>query len=325
MSKVTLRVRDIAEWWGGAIFTVKASSDDAFRRLLRRFVAFYRENLFNDRWGEHLSVRQDNALDFVMVCQGLTTDEVRKTWQPFMDWLARSPGSYKIQGQPILGAMPAQHWWDPEWRKENRQVGVFDSDSRPGASPNNVWWTGDGGQVGWTLYGYESLWLPESLLADDSQQRLANALYAASRHFDLELHFNKGLAGGPREAIEATRDTAMNPAVLTAFALLIVGDAGGGYLGVPGHEPDVAAARKSRARIHDCVNELRALVPNGGAYVSESNFFQENWQRAYWGPNHPRLAAVKRKYDPAGLFFVHNGVGSEEWSEDGFTRLVASR
>jgi len=31
---------------------------------------------------------------------------------------------------------------------------------------------------------------------------------------------------------------------------------------------------------------------------------------------------VKRKYDPDGLFFVHHGVGSEEWSADGFTRYT---
>ena len=30
--------------------------------------------------------------------------------------------------------------------------------------------------------------------------------------------------------------------------------------------------------------------------------------------------AVKAKYDPEGLFFVHHGVGSEAWSADGFTR-----
>jgi hypothetical protein len=40
---------------------------------------------------------------------------------------------------------------------------------------------------------------------------------------------------------------------------------------------------------------------------------------AFWG--YPQLAAVKKKYDPDGLFIVHHGVGSEEWSEDGFTRL----
>jgi len=35
--------------------------------------------------------------------------------------------------------------------------------------------------------------------------------------------------------------------------------------------------------------------------------------------NYQRLAAVKKKYDPAGLSFVHRGVGSEGWSVDGFT------
>jgi hypothetical protein len=34
------------------------------------------------------------------------------------------------------------------------------------------------------------------------------------------------------------------------------------------------------------------------------------------------LRSVKKKYDPEGLFFVHNGVGSEDWSADGFTRLA---
>ena len=58
-----------------------------------------------------------------------------------------------------------------------------------------------------------------------------------------------------------------------------------------------------------------------GAYVSESNYFEKDWQQAYWGSNYPRLAEIKKKYDPDGLFFVHNGVGSEQWSTDGFTKL----
>lgn len=324
ISKLTLRVHAIAEWWGAAILTVKAASDNAFRRLLRQFVGFYRESLFNEHWGEHVTIRRDNTMELVLVCEGLTTEEVRKTWQPFMDWIAKTPGAYKIEGQPILGSMPARHWWDVDWRKDNHEA-VFDFDSRPGASANNAWWTGDGWQVGWFIYGYESLWLPERLLEDDSQERLASALFAGSRYMDMEMHFNKGLAGGAREAIEATQDTAMNPAVLSAFALLIVGDAGGGYPGVRGHEPDVAAGRKSREEIHSAVNELRAIVAEDSAYVSESNFFQEKWQHAYWGSNHARLVEVKKKYDPEGLFFVHNGVGSEEWSEDGFTRVASGR
>lgn len=69
------------------------------------------------------------------------------------------------------------------------------------------------------------------------------------------------------------------------------------------------------------MNEVRALAPSGASYVSESNFFEEGWQHSYWGNNYARLADVKRKYDPSGLFFVHNGVGSEQWSADGFTKL----
>jgi hypothetical protein len=69
------------------------------------------------------------------------------------------------------------------------------------------------------------------------------------------------------------------------------------------------------------MNQLRAVVPLPGAYVSESNYFEKGWQRSYWGNNYPRLVAIKTKFDPAGLFFVHYGVGTEEWSADGFTKL----
>ena len=105
-----------------------------------------------------------------------------------------------ILASPIIGSMPTRHWWDVDWRKEHHHD-VFKADPRPGAEANNVWWTGDGGQVGWVIYAYESLWMPTSLLKDDSQDKLANALFAASRHGEVELHFNKGLAGAPPDAI----------------------------------------------------------------------------------------------------------------------------
>jgi hypothetical protein len=66
---------------------------------------------------------------------------------------------------------------------------------------------------------------------------------------------------------------------------------------------------------------LRAVVPNFACYVSECNFFEPQWQSAFWGSNYQRLRQVKSRYDPDGLFFVHHGVGSEPWSADGFIRL----
>jgi FAD/FMN-containing dehydrogenase len=70
------------------------------------------------------------------------------------------------------------------------------------------------------------------------------------------------------------------------------------------------------------MDELLKVVKQPGSYVSESDYFERDWQHAFWGVNYPRLASAKRKYDPNSLFFVHHGVGSEEWSSDGFTKKV---
>jgi FAD/FMN-containing dehydrogenase len=136
------------------------------------------------------------------------------------------------------------------------------------------------------------------------------------------LHTNKGLAGAPAAAVAAARDTATNPAALEAFALLICA-AGGppAYPGVPGHEPDPAAARAEAAAVDRAMREVRRVLPGRAAYVAESDFFEADWQQAFWGPHYPRLLAVKDAYDPDGLFVGHHGVGSERWSPDGFTRV----
>ena len=321
VSKLTLQVRDLPEYAGGANFIVKASSDTTYRRLIRQFVGFYRDALFNDHWGEQAHFSSDNRLEISMVHLGLETEQSQKVWQPFLNWIAQSSSSYTIESEPSIGSMPFRHWWDVDWRKEHHQD-VFKADSRPGASPLNVWWNGDGGQVGWFVWGFESLWMPASLLQDNSQEKLANALFAASRFSEVELHFNKGLAGAPSEAVAAAKNTAMNPAVCDAFALAIIADGQGpAYPGISDHEPKLAQGRKGADSVHRSMNELRAVASNGGAYVSESNFFESDFQRSYWGTNHARLAAIKKKYDPEGLFVVHNGVGSEQWTHDGFTKL----
>jgi hypothetical protein len=149
---------------------------------------------------------------------------------------------------------------------------------------------------------------------------VVEALFAASRHWDLSLHFNKGLAGASAEHLAAAKDTAMNPAVLDAFALAIVGASGPPAFPGISRPPDPVVARRNAAAVNHAMDELAKLVPQPGSYVSESDFFERDWQRSFWGPNYPRLAAVKKRSDPDGLFFVHHGVGSEEWSADGFTR-----
>lgn len=173
-----------------------------------------------------------------------------------------------------------------------------------------MWWTGDGGQVEWSIYGFASQWLPASLLEDDAQERQANALFASSRHWEVELQFNKGLAGAAADAIQAAKDTATNPAVLDAFALAII--AAGtqhAYPGIPGHEPDVLNAQKQAAAVDQAMGESRKIASPAASYVSESNFFESSWQQSFWGSNYPRLQAVKAKYDPDGLF-----LSTTEWA-----------
>src|SRR5208282_691118 len=60
VSKLTLRTHDLPEFFGAANFTVKAASDDAYRRLIREFVSFYQENLCNGHWGEQAQLNPRN-------------------------------------------------------------------------------------------------------------------------------------------------------------------------------------------------------------------------------------------------------------------------
>jgi len=249
------------------------------------------------------------------VQQGLSRDEARAVWAPFFDWVK---GSADLTITDELGASghKAQSWWEIQGNPS------MIPDKRPGASADHGYWRGDQDQVGAFLHGYDSVWLPAALLERTRQPRLVEALLAASRHKEVGLHINKGLAFAPPPAIEASLDTAMNPGVTEAFALAIIAD--GERPSYPGESRppmDLDAARRDARAIDAATAELRKVAPQAGSYLSESNFFNQRWQQDYFGPNYRRLRDIKQHYDPEGLFIVHHGVGSEDWSADGFTRV----
>jgi FAD/FMN-containing dehydrogenase len=320
VTKLTLRTHDLPDFFGAVFTTVQAASDDAYRRLIGRIIAFYGEALFNPHWGEQIAFRPGNVLDIAMVFQGLDQQQAEATWRPFFDWLAASPQDFSIVSGPTVLAAPAQPFWDPQFLAQ--VPGLVVADDRPGAPETNVFWASNLEEAGQVLHGYQSAWLPASLLQENRQQDLVDALFAATRHWSVSLHTNKGLAGAPADAIDAARQTAINPAVLDAFALIISAAEGPpAYPGVPGHEPDRTTARSHAKAIDKAMHEVRTLLPSSGAYLAESDFFAAAWQEAFWGPNYAKLLAVKDTYDPDDLFIVHHGAGSERWSADGFTRV----
>lgn len=318
VTRVTLRTHDLPQFFGAAWGKIKARSDEALARLIAHFIAFYHETLFNPHWGEHVHFGSDNVLEISMISQGLTPEQALAAWQPFFDWVTASPNDFVVVSPLGAWAWDARAWWDLDKSPSMLR------DTREGAPKHHGWGKGDQGEVGIFLHGYDSLWLPASLLQADRQQSLADALFAASRHQMVRLHIGKGLAGAPSEVRAAALQTATNPAVVDAFTLVIIaeGERPPAYSGYARPAIDLAAARKEAHDIDLAAAELRKIAPNSGSYVSESNYFNRAWQKEYWGENYSKLRAIKSKYDPEGLFCVHHGVGSEDWSADGFTRLA---
>ncbi|QEE23618.1 FAD-binding oxidoreductase [Rhodanobacter glycinis] len=319
VTRMTLRTFELPEFFGGMGLIIKADSDTAYRALIAEAVDFYRRALFNPHWGEQMKFYGGDTLDISMMFQGLSKQQAEQTWAPFVDWV-HARKNYRITKPFQALAAPAQHLWDAEFLRKYAP-NIIVSDDRPNAPRDHFVWAGDRDQAGWFIQGYQSAWLPASLLQPGQQTPLVNALFEAAQHQGVSLHFNKGLAGAPADAIARARDTATHPQVLDAFALAISASGGDpAFPGMPGTKPDLAMARRMAAAVEKTMDALRVVAPDAGSYVSESDYFLHDWQQGFWGSNYPRLAAAKRKYDPDGLFFVHHGVGSEEWNADGFTR-----
>lgn len=308
VTRLTMQTHELPSIVGQVSWQVSATSEPAFRRLLDRFLALYADALLNPHWGEQATARAGYRFEASMVFQGLDEGEVRDAWRPLTDWVAGRPDDYKVASPFSVAVLPARRLWDGAYLKAN-MPDLIRWDDRPSVSPSRWWWAGNSGEVGAYWHGYESAWLPQSLLTPSGRARLVNAWVAASRLWTTTLHFNKGLAGGSAKGLAASRDTAMNPQVLDAFALAIIAaDGPSAYPGMP--PPDLANARKNLASIRAAMTALCRAAPQAGSYLSECDYALPDWRAACWGVHAARLEAIKSKYDPRGIFVVHHGIGS---------------
>jgi FAD/FMN-containing dehydrogenase len=320
VTRLTLRTHELPSVIGAVRFTVQALNDEAFRRLLAEFLDFAASKLLNPHWGEQVRATPERRLVVEMDFQGLDSQAAEKVWQSFVARIEANAAEWKVV-QPFLALdVPGRHFWDADWF-ESHVPQAIRLNNGPAAHRGDYWWTGDGDQVGIYWAAYTSVWLPKSLLEGSGKDKLVHAWATAARQASVTFHFNKGLAGASPDVLRSCRDTAMNPEVLDAFALAIIADGGpSAYRGWS--EPDTLSAEASSARVRAADRALRAAAPNAGSYLSECDYFLRDWKRASWGHHWRRLHAIKRRYDPHGLFIVHHGVGSESWSADGFRQLA---
>lgn len=300
-TRLTLATHPLPDTFGAVLFSVTATTDAAWATLVKRVVAFYADALFNPTWGEQLRFGRGRTLSVSMLCHGLDRAGAEAVWKPLLSWLAAHQAEYRLADTPTFIVVPARRFWNPEFLRT--VPGVVVGDDRPGAPAGNVFWATNLGEAGQVLYAYESMWLPASLLEARGQNRLAEALIAASEAWSVTLHTNKGLAGGTPGALAATRETATNPEVLDAFALVIcAADAPPSWPGIAGYEPDAATATAEAGQVREAMAPMRTLAPGAGAYVSETSYFNRGWQSMYWGGHYARLREAKRRYDPDNLF-----------------------
>ncbi|KAL5464146.1 hypothetical protein EMCRGX_G033115 [Ephydatia muelleri] len=61
--------------------------------------------------------------------------------------------------------------------------------------------------------------------------------------------------------------------------------------------------------VADLSGMIRAAFPDSGAYWSESDYNEPDWQQSFWGStNYIRLQHIKQQYDPQGIFECHHCV-----------------
>ena len=301
-----MRTHPLPSTIGAVLFSVDARSDRAWRALVERMMQFYAASLFNPNWGEQIRF-SGRKLSVTMVSHDLDKPQMQALWKPLLGWIGERSSDYQFEAEPAILAVPGRSFWDPAFLRAI--PGLVLQDSRPGASAGNIFWASNLEETGQVLHAYQSAWIPAALLKPDRRGSLVDALVAASNEWSVTLHTNKGLAGGSSEALRSTAGTAMNPEVLDAFALLICAAEGPpAWPRIPGHEPDIAKGRQQAAAVTSAMRPIRALVPNAGAYMSEADYFQSDWKRAYWGEHYPRLAKIKRRYDPDNLFNGHQTV-----------------
>jgi hypothetical protein len=144
--------------------------------------------------------------------------------------------------------------------------------------------------------------IPAQLMTGDAEKRLAVAINLTTITYAVGGLTGMFVAGGSVAANDPySTETSISPAWRKAGFHVAFG--GGWALNA------TLSEQQSIFQGVSALNDLlRIQTPGSGAYFSESDFLEPDWQNSFWGPNYPRLQAIKKAYDPNGLFSCHHCV-----------------
>ncbi|KAL4867994.1 hypothetical protein BDV12DRAFT_197705 [Aspergillus spectabilis] len=84
---------------------------------------------------------------------------------------------------------------------------------------------------------------------------------------------------------------------------------------------DAEMKARSDRLTHEIIPRLAELSPGSGIYANEANYRQENWSEEFFGAHWRRLARIKRRWDPRGVFYARLSPGADLWIEGDDGRL----
>ncbi|MFC4891738.1 FAD-binding protein [Pseudofrancisella aestuarii] len=312
VSNLTLLAHPLPKYFGVLQGKITAKDDKSYQALIKHFLAFFEKNLNNQNWGEQFKFMPNNTIEIFMTSQGIDEKQAKETWEPLVKWIDANE-DYKFDYKYIN--VPPKDIWNYDYWEKNHPEFVTKNEGA-NARPGEYWWSGNTGEVYNYWYTYQSWWLPEKVFEKDDLDSTAKTIYDASRITTVAFHINKGLAGASKDAITRGKETSTNPTVYDAATLVLMSAGTNNIFG----DRNTPKAQKQVQDINKAMSMIKSLAPNAGTYVNEADYFEPNWQQAFWGDNYSKLFQIKQKYDPNGLFYCHHCVGSESWQEGGMCK-----
>jgi hypothetical protein len=171
-------------------------------------------------------------------------------------------------------------------------------------SANKGSWGAD--TLGVTFIRQATRLFPKSLW--ETEDKL-NSFYNAVKNTAMNGHSIGGYHMTPGNPLNM--DNAVNEAWRTTQSFLITANM------LPDNATPAQFGEASDYLTYNIMEPWRKVAPateGGGVYLNEADIQEPNWQVEFYGANHyPKLLAIKKKWDPRGVFYATTAVGSENW------------